>query len=273
MRFGLDVSQHQLTFDEILERVRFAEETGFEGVWIFDHFTALYGDPEGPCLEAWTLLGALAAATERIRLGPLVTGITHRHPSVLTTEIVTVDHVSRGRVDAGLGAAWNENEHKSLGIPFPNAKERLQRLEEAIQIFRLLTSGEQVSFEGRHYQLDNARYRPVPVQRPHPPVWVGANGMQLGLPLVGRQADAWHGWSRNYPEKWEVVRSAAEKAGRDPDSILRSSSLSLSAPWDEVRQSYQRHVDNGVQYLVVSWPSEGRAHLEEFVSEVMPNLA
>ena len=96
MKFGLDVSQHQLTFEEILKRTRLAEDAGFDGAWVFDHFTPLYGDPGGPCLEAWTLLAALAARTSLIRLGTLVTGITYRHPSVLTTEIVTVDHVSGG---------------------------------------------------------------------------------------------------------------------------------------------------------------------------------
>ncbi|HKX74910.1 MAG TPA: TIGR03560 family F420-dependent LLM class oxidoreductase [Acidimicrobiia bacterium] len=272
MRFGLDVSQHQLTYAEILDRVKYAEASGFEGAWIFDHFTALYGDPGGPCLEAWTLLGALAAATERIRLGTLVTGITHRHPSVLATEIVTVDQISGGRVECGLGGAWNEEEHRSLGIPFPSTRERLERLEEAIEVFRRLTTGERVSFSGRYYQLDNARYRPRPVQTPHPPIWIGANGMKRSLPLVGRQADAWHGWSRNYAEKWEVVQRAAEQAGRDPNQILRSSSLSLSAPWDQVRAAYQRLAEAGVQYLVVGWPTEGRAHLEEFVTKVMPTL-
>lgn len=272
MKFGLDVSQHQLTFDEILNRTRLAEDAGFDGVWVFDHFTALYGDPGGPCLEAWTLLGALAAHTSRIRLGTLVTGITHRHPSVLTTEIVTVDHVSGGRVECGLGAAWNENEHRSLGIPFPSTKERMQRLEDAVEIFRLLTSGERVSFEGRHHSLDQAQYRPVPVQKPHPPIWIGASRPQLGLPLVGRQADVWHGWGSGYSEKWDVVRRAAEKAGRDPDRIIKSSSLSISEPWDEVRKSLETHVANGVSYLIVGWPSEGRTRLDEFIETVLPDL-
>jgi alkanesulfonate monooxygenase SsuD/methylene tetrahydromethanopterin reductase-like flavin-dependent oxidoreductase (luciferase family) len=273
MKFGLDVSQHQLTFDEILARVRFAEEVGFDGAWVFDHFSPLYGDRGGPCLEAWTLLGALAAHTTRIRLGPLVTGITHRHPSVLTTEIVTVDHVSGGRVECGLGAAWNKAEHRSLGLPFPAAKERMERLEDAIKIFRLLTTGERVSYEGRYYTLDRAQYRPVPVQRPYPPIWIGANGPKLGLPLVGRQADVWHGWGDDeYAGKWEIVRRAAEKAGRDPEEIVRSSSLSISEPWDEVKNSYQRHVANRVSYLIVEWPSEGKQRLDEFVEKVLPRL-
>jgi F420-dependent oxidoreductase-like protein len=273
MRFGLDVAQHQLGFEEILSRVRLAEEAGFNGAWVFDHFSALYGDRNGPCLEAWTLLGALAAHTTRIRLGPLVTGITHRHPSVLTTEIVTVDHVSGGRVEAGLGAAWNQREHRSLGIAFPSTKERMQRLEETIEIFRLLTSGEEVSFQGRHYQLEGARYRPPPVQRPHPPIWIGANGPQLGLPLAGRQADVWHGWGEDYAGKWEVVRRSAEKAGRDPDTIVRSTSLSISEPWAEVRQSFDQYQKNGVSYVIVEWPTEGRGRLEEFIEKVMPDLA
>ncbi|HEX2420935.1 MAG TPA: TIGR03560 family F420-dependent LLM class oxidoreductase [Acidimicrobiia bacterium] len=273
MKFGLDVAQHQLTFEEVLGRVRLAEEAGFDGAWVFDHFSALYGDRGGPCLEAWTLLGALAAHTSRIRLGPLVTGVTHRHPSVLTTEIVTVDHVSGGRVEAGLGAAWNQREHRSLGIAFPSAKERMQRLEETIEIFRLLTSGEQVSFQGRHHQLNDAQYRPLPVQRPHPPIWIGANGPQLGLPLVGRQADVWHGWGADYARKWDVVRQSAEKAGRDPETIVRSTSLSISEPWAEVRRSFDQYQKNGVSYVIVEWPTEGRSRLEEFINQVMPDLA
>ena len=108
MRLGLDVAQHHLEWDEVLKRVRFAEEAGFDGAWVFDHFKALYGGREGPCMEAWTLLAALAASTERIRLGALVTGVTYRHPSILATEAVTVDNVSGGRLEMSLGAAWME---------------------------------------------------------------------------------------------------------------------------------------------------------------------
>jgi alkanesulfonate monooxygenase SsuD/methylene tetrahydromethanopterin reductase-like flavin-dependent oxidoreductase (luciferase family) len=256
-----------------LGRTRLAEEAGFEGAWVFDHFTALYADPDGPCLEGWTLLAALGAATERIRLGTLVTGMTHRHPSLLATEVVTVDHVSGGRIECAVGASWNADEHRELGFGFPSALERAERLEEGVEVLRLLMSGERVSFEGRYFGLRNALYRPRPVQRPHPPIWIGASGRELMLPVAGRQADVWHTWGSRYAEKWDVVRRAAEDAGRDPEAIVRASSLSISEPWDDVRRAFDAHVANGVKYLVVDWPSEGRGRLEGFIEQVMPELA
>ncbi len=263
MRLGLDVSQHHLTWQEIVDRTRFAEEAGFDGAWVFDHFSALYGDPDGPCLEGWTLLAALAAATSRIRLGTLVTGMTHRWPSVLATEVVTVDHVSGGRVECAVGAAWNVEEHRELGIAFPPIRERMERLEEGVQVLRLLMSGERVSFEGRHYRLEEALYRPAPVQRPHPPIWIGAAGRRYSLPIVGRRADVWHSDAdvERYRRNWEIVARAAEEAGRDPASVVRASSLSISEPWDEVRRTYEALRDAGVTYLVVDWPGEGHARV------------
>jgi F420-dependent oxidoreductase-like protein len=275
MRFGLDVSQHQLTWDQIVSRVRLAEDAGFDGAWVFDHFTALYADPDGPCLEGWTLMAGLAAITSRIRLGTLVTGMTHRVPSILATEAVTVDHISSGRVEVAVGAAWNVEEHAELGIPFPPVAERMDRLEEGLQVLRLLMSGERVSFEGRHYRLREALYRPRPVQQPQPPIWVGGSGRRRLLPIAGRHADVWHGWAdtpEEYAEMTAIVDRAAEEAGRDPGSIVRASSLSISEPWDEVRSAYAWMRDAGIGYLVVDWPSEGRARLEAFVEDVLPTL-
>ena len=146
MRFGLDVSQHQLQWPQILERVRYAEQAGFDGAWVFDHFKPLYGDPGGPCMEAYTLMSALAASTERIRLGALVTGVTYRHPSILATEAATIDQVSSGRLELSLGAAWFEQEHRELGIPFPPTRERFERLEEALQVIRLLLTEDGATF-------------------------------------------------------------------------------------------------------------------------------
>src|ERR1700720_4511523 len=167
MRIGLDTAQHQLTWLELVERVQFAESAGFDGAWVFDHFKPLYGDPNGPCLEAWTLLAGLAAITSRIRLGALVTGITYRHPSILATEAITADHISDGRLELGVGAAWNQPEHEELATPFPPLKERAERLEEGVQVMRLLMTKDRATFAGHHYQLDGASYNPGQIQGRH----------------------------------------------------------------------------------------------------------
>jgi F420-dependent oxidoreductase-like protein len=275
VRFGLDVAQHQLSWDEIVARARLAEDAGFDGVWAFDHFKALYGDPKGPALEGWTILAGLARETRRVRLGTLVTGMTHRQPSVLAAQVVTVDHLSGGRVECAVGAAWNGQEHRELGIAFPPAGERMDRLEEGVEAMRLLFSEDDVTFTGRYVRLEHATYRPRPIQRPHPPIWIGGTGRRRLLPIAGRLADVWHGWADDAEElrsMMAIVDRAAEEAGRDPKSILRASSLSISEPWDEVRRSYEWMAACGVGYLVVEWPSEGQGRLETFIGDVMPGL-
>ena len=275
MRIGVDVAQHHLGWEEVVERVRFAEDAGFDGAWVFDHFTPLYGASTGPCLEAYTLLAGLAACTSRIRLGALVTGITYRHPSILATEAVTVDHVSGGRLELAVGAAWFGDEHGELGIPFPPTAERADRLEEAIAVMRELMTTDGAAFEGRYYQLRGATYRPRPVQQPHPPIWVGAGGRRRTIPIAARHADAWHSFGSvdELREKAAVLDEHARRAGRDPAEILRSTNLSLSEPWTEVRSTALRLADAGFTYLIASWPAEGRSRLKEFVERLLPELA
>ena len=274
MRIDIETSQHHLEWDEIAARVRLAEEAGFEGVWIFDHFKPLYANPKGPCFEGWTLLAAIAAITERIRLGTLVTGITYRHPSVLATEAVTVDHISNGRLEFAIGAAWFDGEHHELGIEFPSNKKRIEILEDAINIYKSLTTEEDVSYEGKHFSLENATYLPRPVQKPHPPLWLGASGERFMLPLVGRTADAWHtfGNRKDLARKWDIVKGAAEAAGRDPSEIHRSTNISISKSWDEVRDRAAAYRELGLDTLIVSWPTEGRERVEDFVENVLPEL-
>ena len=275
MRIGVDCSQHQLTWDALLDRVRFAEDLGFDGAWVFDHFKAMYGDPTGPCMESWTLLSALGAATSRIRLGSLVTGVTYRHPSMLAMEAVTVDQVSNGRLELAMGAAWFEPEHRMLGFDFPPPGERGRRLEEAIEIAKLLMTEDGATFEGRYYRLEDASYYPRPVQQPHPPLWIGAGGENVMLPIVGRHADVWHGFGHvtELDRKWRVVAEHAEAADRDPDEIVRSTSLSISESWDEVKATAARLRDAGIGYVIACWPAEGKARVEEFWNEVAPELA
>ena len=274
MRVDLVIDQHQLSWAELLERVRFAEDAGFVGAWVFDHFKPLYGPPGGPCLEAWTLLAALAASTSTIRLGPLVSGVTYRHPSVLAAAVVTVDHASGGRVELGLGAAWFAEEHRELGIPFPAPAERIDRLDEAVRVMIALMTEDDAHFDGRYYHLEGATYRPRPVQRPHPPIWIGGGGERKLLPLAARRADVWHGFGpvSELTRKSQLLDRMAEKAGRDPAAVSRSAQLSLSHPWDDVRQTAASLHDAGFATLTASWPSEGRGRVEEFVDKVLPEL-
>lgn len=274
MRIGLDIAQHQLEWAELLRRVRLAEEAGFDGIWVFDHFKALYGNPGGPCMEGWTLLAALAASTERVRMGTLVTGMTYRHPSILATEAVTVDHVSNGRLELAVGAAWNVEEHRRLGIPFPPIRERADRLEEGIQVIRLLMTEDGATFEGRHYRIEDATYHPRPVQKPHPPIWVGAGGERLTIPVAARQADVWHAFGslEVLRHRTRILEAHAERAGRDSASITRATSLSISESLDDVRARVEELKGIGFSYLVVSWPTEGQARLEEFVQKVLPDV-
>jgi F420-dependent oxidoreductase-like protein len=275
MRFGIDIAQQRLAFDEIVDRVRFGEELGFDGAWGFDHFVPMYGQGPGECFEGMTTLAALATATSRIRLGLLVTGVTYRHPSVLAVEAITVDHASHGRLELALGAAWFESEHRQLGIEFPPIGERFDRLEDTLEIITRLTTGDVVSYDGHHFSLTEARMWPIPVQRPHPPIWIGGSGLRRTLPLAARYADVWHSNGSLEELRGLSARldSLADEAGRDPSAIRRAASVSLSAPDAVVRANIEAFADAGFTYLVCGWPSEGRSRVEGFARHVMADYA
>jgi F420-dependent oxidoreductase-like protein len=275
MRFGIDIAQQRLAFDEIVDRVRFGEELGFDGAWGFDHFVPMYGQGPGECFEGMTTLAALATVTTRIRLGLLVTGVTYRHPSVLTVEAITVDHASHGRLELALGAAWYEAEHRQLGIEFPSIGERFDRLEDTLEIVIRLMTGEVVSYDGHHFGLTEARTWPIPVQRPHPPIWIGGSGLRRTLPLAARYADVWHSYGS--PEELGELSARLDRlageAGRDPAAIRRASSLSLSEPDAVVRANIEAMAAAGFTYLVCGWPSEGRSRVEAFAGDVIADYA
>ena len=273
MRFGLDVAQQRMPWDEVVSRVQFAEELGFDGAWGFDHFQPMYGDGPGEAFEGMTALAALAGATSRIRLGLLVTGVTYRHPSVFASQAITVDHASHGRLELSLGAAWFDKEHVELGIPFPSTGVRFDLLEDALEIVTRLFTGDVVSYEGKVVSLHDAQLRPVPVQQPHPPIWIGGNGPKRTLPLVARFADVWHAWGtpNSLQEANERVDQLATEAGRDPSSIMRANSLSLD-DLDTARKHAGKWRDAGYGYLICGWPDAGRAQIERFAREVMPEF-
>ena len=276
IRFGVNLPQQHLEWPELLRRVRVLEQLGFDGAWVMDHFQVLDGSRPGSCLESWSLLPALAAATSRIRLGVLVTGVTYRHPSILAAQAVTVDHISAGRLELGLGAGWHEGEHRALGLRLPPVRERAGRLEEAVILIRKLMTEEDATFSGRYYCLLGANYRPWPVQRPHPPIWIGAGGEQLMLPIVARHADVWHGPNmasvHEFRRKSMLLDQLARTAGRDPARILRSASLRLGEPWDEVRRAAADLVEAGAGYIMLTWPTD-ETWLTEYAVRLMREFA
>jgi F420-dependent oxidoreductase-like protein len=198
----------------------------FESGWTFDHFYPIYSDSTGPCLEGWVTIAALAQATKRLRLGTLVTGIHYRHPAVLANMVATLDIVSGGRLEVGIGAGWNEEESGAYGIPLGTPKERSDRLEEACEVIIGLLSEETASFKGSFYELTSARCNPKPVQRPHPPICIGGNGEKRTLRSAARFAQHWNflgGTVEEFTHKRDVLHQHCADLGRDPAEILLSS--------------------------------------------------
>jgi F420-dependent oxidoreductase-like protein len=273
MRFGLDVAQQRMPWDEVVRRVRLAEDLGFDGAWGFDHFQPMYGEGPGETFEGMTTLAALAGATSRIRLGLLVTGVTYRHPSVLAAQALTVDHASHGRLELALGAAWYDKEHHELGIPFPAPAERFDLLHDTLEILTRLFTGETASYEGRRVSLKEAQLRPLPVQRPHPPIWIGGVGPRRTLPLAARYADVWHafGTPSSLRQANERLDQLATEAGRDPASIMRAGSLSLD-DIDTACKHAGKWQEAGYRYLVCGWPGAGGTQVETFARDVMLEL-
>ncbi|HVU60854.1 MAG TPA: TIGR03560 family F420-dependent LLM class oxidoreductase [Mycobacteriales bacterium] len=273
MRFGLDVAQQRISWDELVRRVKVAEDLGFDGVWGFDHFQPMYGDGPGETFEGMTTLAALAGVTSKIRLGLLVTGVTYRHPSVLAAQALTIDHASHGRLELSLGAAWYDKEHTELGIPFPPLGERFDLLEDALEIVTRLYTGEVVDYAGHQVSLNQAYLRPLPVQRPHPPIWIGGSGMKRTIPLAAKYADVWHsfGSPKSMEEANTHLTKLAEQAGRDPASITRAGSLSLD-DLETARKHAGKWRDAGYGYLVCGWPGDGEANVEAFARDVMPDF-
>ena len=226
VRFSLWPSSNQ-PYADILALARFAEGNGFHGLWLADHFMGSGGSPltpaEQPTLEAGSLAAALAAVTERVRIGTLVYGNTYRHPAVLANMAATVDHISNGRFTLGVGAGWQRNEHDQYGIELPPVRERIDRFAEALEVLRGLLRDPTTTFSGEHYRLTDALCEPKPVQRPLP-ILVGASGERRMLGLVARYADQWNCWAtpETFAHKNAVLDRHCEEAGRDPAAILRT---------------------------------------------------
>jgi F420-dependent oxidoreductase-like protein len=221
---GRDASQ---IIDSLKNLATKAENLGFDSFWVMDHFhqISMVGKQDEPMLEGWTTLSVLAGITSKIKLGTLVTGAIYRHPSVLAKMGATLDVLSKGRLFMGIGAAWNQEESLAYGIPFPPNKERLLRLEEAIQIIRKMWTEEPAAnFNGKYYQIRNAYCNPKPLQKPSPPIMVGGTGERQTLKIVAKYADACNlfGSLETVKRKLSVLREHCKSVGRDYDSILKT---------------------------------------------------
>ena len=230
-------------FDHTVARVVAAERGGFDSLWVMDHFWQLpaLGGPDEPILEAYTLLGALAARTERVRLGTLVTGVTYRNPALLAKMVTTLDVISKGRAILGIGAAWYEEEHDGYGFAFPRAGERLDRLEEAVQICRALFRDERPTFKGQYYSIADARNVPRPVRVGGPPIMIGGSGERRTLRLVAQYADLCNvsGGPATIAHKLDVLRGHCKDVGRDPAEIVttRLGTLVLTSRAEETERT------------------------------------
>lgn len=280
LSWGIKTAQQHTTWEGIVDVWQEAEAIPvFEHAWLYDHFAPINGDVGGPCLEGWTALAALAALTERLRLGLMVTGNTYRHPAVLAKIAATLDVISNGRLDFGIGAGWNEYEHESMGIPLYKPGERIRRFGEACEVFRRLFTEPVVDFDGRYYQLKEARSEPKPVQKPYPPFVIGGGGEKLTLRVVATYADIWNytGTSvEEFTHKVKVLREHCEAIGRDPDEIVLSHQYRLDADdYGAAVEPLKRFINAGATHLVLYLPSPHEKGMatraaEEVVAKIQP---
>jgi F420-dependent oxidoreductase-like protein len=231
MRFAIKISQQHTTWADVLAVFRAADDIEvFESGWTFDHFYPIRLDTTGPCLEGWMTLTALAQATTRLRLGVLVTGAHYRHPAVLANMAATLDIISDGRLEIGIGAGWNEQESGAYGIELGSPRQRSDRLEEVCQVLIGLLSQERTDFDGRFYTLRDARCEPKGVQRPHPPICIGGSGEKRTLRTTAKYAQHWNfvgGTVDDFARKRDVLHQHCADLGRDPAEITLSSHVRL----------------------------------------------
>jgi F420-dependent oxidoreductase-like protein len=257
LSFGIKTAPQSTTYSDMLRVWLEADaEPLIEHAWLFDHFFPINGDPTGPCLEGWTVLSAFAALTQRVRLGLMVTGNTYRHPAVLAKIAATVDVISNGRLDFGIGAGWNELEHDSFGIPLYKPGERLRRLGEACELIKRMWTEQAATFEGKYYQIKNAYCEPKPVQKPYPPFVIGGGGEQLTLRIVAQYASVWNmagGSPEDFKHKNEVLDGHCAAIGRDPKEIQRSIQIRIN-PQDlaENRAAIESYIQTGATHIILN---------------------
>lgn len=253
-----------LSFQDTLDLATHAESTGWDGIWLADHFMPNAEDTSAPWPEAWTTLSAIAARVPRVRLGTLVTGNTYRHPAVLAKMAATVDHISHGRVVLGLGSGWQENEHQQYGIEFDTVSGRLARLDEACQVIKTLFSDTKANFQGEHYQLTDASLEPKPVQSPLP-LLIGGGGEKVTLKITAKYANEWNVWGDPsiLRHKMGILDQHCADLGRDPSEIHRTAVALLFMSDDEAFLEKMRNAEIA-QPKIVGTPEEVRGIVADY---------
>lgn len=280
LRFGLKNSLQGNTAEALRRAWAIADDAGFDTCWGYDHFAALGPDRTVDVFEAWTTLAAMAQATSRVRIGTMVTGNSHRHPGMLAKMAVTVDHLSGGRLEMGIGAGGDEMVHEMFGLPLGPVRERIEALDEACRILELLWTQPRVTFSGRHYRLDGAVANPKPVQRPRPPLWIASSGERFGLRVVAEHADVWINANQPGEDPAELVRLGGvldrhcEAIGRDPDTIRRAVQLRLPDEPDEALRTVEHYVRAGFTEVIVMIFGGGDESIaaSEATAELLPKL-
>src|SRR5438105_109656 len=274
LRFGLKASGQWITIDQLRTIWKIADEGGFDHLWDFDHLASIGpAGPDGPIYEGWAMQAAMAEATKRVRIGCLVTGNTYRHPVVLAKLAVTVDHLSGGRLEFGIGAAWNEVEHEMYGID--GLYHRVGRLSESLQVLKSLFTQEKTTFDGRYYKFKDAIANPKPLQKPHPPIWIGASG-ETTLRLAARHADVWNIPGGNPQEVSDLIgkfEDACGAVGREPSDVRKSIQFrwdgrDTTEVFDQSAQFLELGVTEQVVYMSGEHPERGAATLAGILPEL-----
>lgn len=270
---GVHIVQEHMDFSQVRGICRTAEDLGFDSVTVMDHFRPFYPPKNGNLLESWVTLGALAVETSKVKIGTLVTCASYRNPALLAKISACLDHISGGRLKLGIGAGWFKEEFEEYGIPFPKPKERIERLEEAIQIVKKLWTQEDASFNGRYYRIDRAVCNPKPVQKPHPPIVVGGSGEKFTLKVVAKLADGWNspGSFERYANKLEVLKRHCVKVGRDFKEIRLSWTAWVILSSDrkkiaEFQPSYIKNLDDFIDAYLIGTPDQCVEKIKRFIN-------
>lgn len=260
IRFGLQTGQQGVEWADMLALWRKADAWGYDSLWNFDHFYPIYVDPEGPCFEGWTTLSALAQATTRARIGHMVNGNTYRHPCITAKMAATLDHISGGRLNLGIGAGWFELEHRSFGIDYKTLPGRLQALDEACQIIRGMFTQPKTTVHGKHYTVTDAMCVPKPIQQPHPPIMIGGTGKKVLLKIVAKHANMWNanGSAETMRELIEIIRRHGDNVGRDTAAIEKTAMMPLCYKAALPRQEF---MCNLVAHMSQKSPEEARRQI------------